>query len=224
MNERPLSHEEARDLLGPYVIGGLEPGEEWGMDRHLAGCPECRSEERELRRVHEQLYDLSVATVEPPPELKERVMGLLPRKRRRRLAPLIAAAAALCVLAALTFIPGLSNGDEVAAAALNPTDFAPEAGGEVRLYDEGSNVRVSVEVWGMPEPKPGEYYELWFVEDGERMSGGTFSVQPDGRIEAEMNAPAAAGEYPQVGVTMERDDGDPLPSDRKILGGELQRS
>ena len=225
MGERPLTHEEARDLLGLYVIGGLEAGEEWEVARHLSDCPECRDEEREVRRVHEHLSELSAETVEPPPELKNRVMGLLPRKRRLRLAPLIAAAAAICVLAALTFIPGLIGDEEVAAASLNPTEIAPEAGGELEVQSSDPNVQAKLEVWNLPKPAPDEYYELWFGKGEGRVSAGTFTVDADGRSILYVTVPDKASSYQRVGITLEKFPREPRMSSAKVvLGGELQDS
>jgi Anti-sigma-K factor rskA len=122
----------------------------------------------------------------------------------------------------LLYSTGFFGREAIASSVLEPTDLAPRAGGEIRLYESGPNVRVELEVWGMPEQDHEGYYELWFVEDGERMSGGGFTVGPDGRLEADLNAPKIASTYPQVGVTFEKDTGDPRASDKKMLGGELR--
>jgi hypothetical protein len=218
-------HSQVQDLLGPYVMGALEPEEEHEVEEHLEGCVPCREEARDLRLVHERLADLANATQTPPTGLKARVMTGMPRRRTRRVPLVAAAAAVLCVLVVLgvLFASGIFGQEEIASATLEPTGLAPGAGGEIQLYESGSNVRVELEVWGMPESGPEEYYELWFVEDGEHMSGGGFTVGPDGRLETELNAPSLAKTYPQVGVTSEKDTGDPRPSDKKMLGGELRK-
>ncbi len=73
-------------------------------------------------------------------------------------------------------------------------------------------------------PREDEYYELWFVDDDGRMSGGTFQVEPEGWASVNLTAPAVAQTYPAVGTTREPDDGDPRLSREKGLGGELQAS
>jgi anti-sigma-K factor RskA/putative zinc finger protein len=217
-------HLEVRDLLGPYVMGAVGPEEEREVEDHLEGCAQCSEEARDLRLAHERLVDLANTTETPPPELKSRVMTGMVRRETRRL-PLVAAAAVLCVLAlvGVLYSSGVLGRDEVASATLEPTDLAPGAGGEVHLYGSGDNVRVQLEAWGMPPCKSEEYYELWFVEGEERVSSGSFTIGPSGRAEVDLSAPKLAGNYPQVRVTRETTSGDPRPSARKILGGELRK-
>jgi len=105
---------------------------------------------------------------------------------------------------------------------LASTVLAPDGAGEIRLREAGDNVEVELEVRGLPEPREDEYYELWFVDDDGRMSGGTFRVGPEGWASVNLTAPAVAQIYPAVGTTREPDDGDPRSSGEKGLGGELQ--
>ena len=218
-------HREVRDLLGPYVMSVLDPEEEREVEEHLEGCAPCRGEAWDLRLAHERLVDLADATQTPPRELKNRALAGMPRRRTRQV-PLAAAAAVLAVLAVLgvLFSSTLMGGREVAAATLKPTDLAPRAGGEVQLYGSGDNMTVELKAWGMPPCKSEEYYVLWFVEGEERVSGGSFTVGPSGRVEVNLNAPEFASDYPQVGVTRETAHGSPGASDDKMLGGELHKA
>ncbi len=45
-------HSWARGLLGPYMLGDLEPDEERVLKQHVAECAACRDEERGLRETH----------------------------------------------------------------------------------------------------------------------------------------------------------------------------
>jgi Anti-sigma-K factor rskA/Putative zinc-finger len=217
-------HLEVRDLLGPYVMGGLGPEEEREVEEHLEGCAPCREEARDLRLAHERLADLANTAQTPPHELKNRVLVGVPRRAVRRV-PLAAAAAVLCALAFLgvLYSTGFFGSQEIASATLTPTDVAPDAGGKIQLYGSGDNMNVRLEAWGMPPCKPDEYYELWFVEGNERVSGGSFTVGQSGKVEVALNAPKLARVYPQVGVTKETTPGDPGASNVKMLGGELHR-
>ncbi|CAN5767029.1 hypothetical protein BH18ACT11_BH18ACT11_20270 [soil metagenome] len=220
MSEPP----EARNLLGPYVMGDLEPHEEREVEDHLEGCVGCREEARELRLAHEHLADLAYATHMPPQDLKERVVAGMPRREAGLRVPAWAAAVAavFCVIVVLgvVFIPDLSGGGALASATLSPTERAPEAGGEVSIEDAGKNTEVRLEAWGLPACERDQYYELWLVEGEERVSAGSFTVGPSGRVEVNMNAPAFAGAYPAVGITAEHDK-DPRASDTRMLSGEL---
>ena len=216
-------HPEMRNLLGPYVMGSLEPREEWEVEDHLRECAGCREEANGLRIAHERLLDLAYATEVSPQNLEERVVAVIPRRDdRRRLPPWVAVVAAIfCVLAVLgtIFVPDLS-GRALASATLTPTDLAPDAGGQVSMKDANGNMEVSLKAWGLPPCEDGRYYELWLVEGEERVSAGSFTVGPSGKIDLNMNAPEFAGSYPAVGITYEHDR-DPRASDAKMLSGKL---
>jgi hypothetical protein len=218
MNEHP----EMRNLLGPYVMGSLEPREEREVEDHLRECAGCREEVNGLSIAHERLLDLVYATEVPPQNLEEHVVSAH-RHDRRRLPPWVAVVAAVfCVLAVLgtIFVPDLSGGRALASATLTPTDLAPDAGGQVSMEDANGNMEVSLKAWGLPPCEDGRYYELWLVEGEERVSAGSFTVGPNGKIDVNMNAPGFARSYPSVGITYEHDK-DPRASDAKILSGEL---
>src|SRR5918993_190465 len=130
-------HPDIRDLLGPYVMGTLEPYEEREVEDHLQGCASCTEEAQELRLAHERLADLAYSTVAPPEDLKARVVAEIPRREASRRVPtwVAAVAAAFCVLAVLGAIitPDLLGGRDMASASLSPTGLAPGAGGDVTL-------------------------------------------------------------------------------------------
>jgi Anti-sigma-K factor rskA/Putative zinc-finger len=217
-------HPEMRNLLGPYVMGSLEPREEREVEDHLRECADCKEEAHGLRIAHERLLDLAYATESPPQNLEERVVAAIPRRHDWRRLPTwtVAVAALFCVIAVLgtVFVPDLSGGRALASATLTPTDLAPDAGGHIRMEDAKGNMDVSLRVWGLPSCEEGDYYELWLVEGEERVSAGSFTVGPTGEIDIHMNAPGFAGSYPTVGITHEHDE-DPRASDANVLSGEL---
>lgn len=219
-------HQEVRDLLGPYVMGALDPEDEREVEEHLEECALCREEARDLRLAHERLADLANATEPPPQELKRRVSMGMPRRETRRV-PLVAAAAVLCALAVLgvLYSTGFFGTEEVASATLESTDLAPGAGGELRVREDNPNVRAVLEVWGLPRPGPNEYYELWFGEEGGRVSAGTFTVDARGRETLYMSVPERASDYQQVGITLEKFPREPrMSAARPVLIGKLDES
>ena len=216
-------HRRFEELLVLRSLGELEPEEERELARHLEVCPDCREEAEATRLVH---GELGGASVTPPSHLKDRVMEGLPR-RRWRVSGLLAAAALLVamLLGGGVYTGFIGEADTLAGgASLSPTELAPEASGEVRLEAGDGNVRVDLDVSGLPRLRPGEYYELWFVEGEERISGGGFTVNDKGEAAVTMNAPRAANRYPAVGITRETSPGDPRPSPTKVLGGDLRRT
>lgn len=66
-------HDRRSDEIAAYLLGALEPGEAAKLERHLAGCEECRTELEWLRPAVQQLPE-SVQRVEPPQELRGRLM------------------------------------------------------------------------------------------------------------------------------------------------------
>ena len=112
---------ELHTLAGPYVMDAVTPPERSSFARHLAGCPQCRDDVREMREATARLG--MAAMVRPRPELKEqtiraafRTSQLAPavdspvvdnpvRRVRRRLVPakLALASAALVAAAATGF-------------------------------------------------------------------------------------------------------------------------
>jgi anti-sigma-K factor RskA len=217
-------HPDTRDLLGPYVMGTLEPYEEREVEDHLEGCVSCREEAQKLRLAHERLADLAYSTEAPPGDLKTRVVAGIPRREASRRVPtwVAAIAAAFCMLAVLGAIiaPNLFGDQAMVSANLNPTDRAPGAGGEVSIRGTGENMELRLEAWGLPPCKSEQYYELWLVEGDERVSAGSFTVGQSGQVDVTLNAPNFSASYPRVGVTAEYDK-DPRAGDAKVLSGEL---
>jgi anti-sigma-K factor RskA len=215
-------HPGTRDLLGPYVMGTLEPYEEREVEDHLQRCASCRQEAQELRLVHERLADLAYSTEAPPKDLRARVVAGIPRREAGRRVPIwvAAVAAAFCVLAVLGVIITPDLFGARASANLSPTGRAPDAGGEVSIRGTGENMEMRLVAWGLPPCKSEQYYELWLVEGHERVSAGSFMVGQSGRVDVRLNVPGFAGSYSKVGVTAEYDK-DPRAGEAKMLSGEL---
>jgi anti-sigma-K factor RskA len=66
-------HERRSDEIAAFLLGALEPGEAAELERHLAGCEECQTELEWLRPAV-QLLPESAPRVEPPPQLRGRLM------------------------------------------------------------------------------------------------------------------------------------------------------
>lgn len=222
-----LEHCRVRDLLGPYMLGSLDPEEEMEVRHHLRRCPRCDEEERDIRQAHDYMTDLANAVEMPPPDLGPRAL----RGTRRRsipVTPLAAVAAVLFVLVGLmaAYSSGFFTIREAAATTLQPTRLAPEAGGELRVDSADPNVRAELEVWNLPRLEEDEYYELWFGKGSGRVSAGTFTVDEKGRGTLQMSVPAeTVGDYERVGITIEEFPKEPrMDSAKVVLGGELRES
>src|SRR5579883_2778725 len=65
---------EIEELSGAYALDALSPEERKAVDEHLADCPKCAQEIRQLQAVVD-LFPLSVPAVDPPPHMKERIFA-----------------------------------------------------------------------------------------------------------------------------------------------------
>jgi hypothetical protein len=100
--------DEVRDRLSEHALGTLDETEDLRIRRHLRGCAQCR---REFAVIGEGLTMFAAAAHdrEPPPELHDRVLGVLadewrqdrievPERGRRASAWIVAAAACLALI------------------------------------------------------------------------------------------------------------------------------
>jgi anti-sigma factor RsiW len=69
-----MNHDEIRENLPAYVLGGLEPDAARAVEEHLRGCDSCR---RELASYELPIYalDLSVPEASPPEGARERLLA-----------------------------------------------------------------------------------------------------------------------------------------------------
>jgi anti-sigma-K factor RskA len=227
------------DLLGPYLLGQLSAEEVAELEHHLPQCPSCRAELEALGQTHTLLRELAASEV--PPELKAQIMlahataahensSAAVVVRRWKLWMGAAAAALVAVVAAIFGIGMLERiiSEEESSAGgvtLEPTALAPQARGELRAEKVGENFEFELEVGGLPELREDEYYEMWYAKDsGQRISCGTFRVQPGAHTTTtvKLTAPVNAVRYPKIEVTREPDDGDPGTSGKEVLVGDLR--
>ena len=67
-------HRRWRAELAAYLLDSLEEDEQRSVERHLDECEDCREELRWLRPAID-LLPASVAQLDPPPELRERLLA-----------------------------------------------------------------------------------------------------------------------------------------------------
>lgn len=89
-----LTCEQVRELAAGYVLDALEPAEAEAVRTHLAECPEAHPEMYELGAVVPHLADL-LEPVEPPAELRQRIMAAASAEVAQRSAPAAPTAAAM---------------------------------------------------------------------------------------------------------------------------------
>jgi anti-sigma-K factor RskA len=220
-----MTEDRFEQLLGPYLLGELSVEEQRELEGHLEECSECRGELVRARQTHDLLRELAAGG--PSPELKDRVLararGEIPTRSRGGWRLWVPAAALLVVAvlgAGLLWMVTKDSSEGIPLAATAPTS---EGGGEISGEVEEGNLRIELVVWGLPELRKDEYYELWYAKErGGRISCGTFRAQQGGQTTVNLTAPATAVSYPEIEVTREPDDGDPGSSGEKVLVGDLR--
>jgi anti-sigma factor RsiW len=206
---------EARQSLGVYVLGAIDPAERSQVDAHLAGCRDCRDELAGLAGLPALLARVSTeeavalaasgtppmmdeTDLEPPQELIGAVLDLTAarRKRRRWREAGLGAAAALVIAA------GVFSGLRVTAApAPQPSPFNYGAGGTwqsasgqsngmavtVMYRQTGWGTLLAAKVSGIPA---GTTCQIWVVGPGKtRLLAGSWTVDRD---EGDVWYPASA--------------------------------
>ncbi len=246
VNQNPVEH--PRDLLAGYALGALDPDDQVQVRTHLADCQVCRVEAASYERVVSRL-PFGVAEVEPPQNLKSRIMGRVgnqvrsteepvrPRRkpagggfldRFRMTAPVwgVASLVVALVLFAASLVllrqAQLVSSEATALRVINlEAEFnAPEAAGIVVVSKDGEHGTLVVD--HLPALEEGQEYQLWLEYEGERTSGGVFSVGKDGYGALWVKAPLPLAAYQAFGITVEPAGGSPQPTGPRVLRAELE--
>jgi anti-sigma factor RsiW len=214
------------DLIGPYVLGGLEPEEVEEMTQHLAECDRCALERRRLAGLPALLdcaqAEDSVAALSPLLEdtvldqfVRERARSPRPSRRWPRFAlPAAAATAILAVVLALV-LPG---GNEGAYASADLWSTSGQVLGHASVEEVQGGTQVRLRARHLPVRR-GAVYELWCVRtDGRWINGGSFHARSNGTAAAQLTAAVGPGDYHVVVVTR-RSAGDERGAE--IMRGKL---
>ncbi|UVJ39131.1 zf-HC2 domain-containing protein [Arthrobacter sp. CJ23] len=193
-----MSGNAIHQLLGAYLLGGLEAAEARAFEDHLAGCAECRRELEELESLPALLdavpapdavaltagrpaVDPSPLLVEPAETLKHKVLDELAARRRtsrRRRSAVMAGVAAACL--ALGFLAGpLLNQPPKPDAS-----YSVQAGSGLQLTVGmvKKTWGTELEVDGRSMPLEGTLY-LWVKgRDGAEELACGWTATPSGRI------------------------------------------
>lgn len=81
-----MNCKEFEDLAGAYVLDAVTPAERLAAEEHLATCAGCRKLVRELRSAAD-LLPMAAPQINPPEQLKQRVMSAIAQESERPLQP-----------------------------------------------------------------------------------------------------------------------------------------
>lgn len=210
-------HEQLRELLGLYILGGLRRDEAKAFEAHLNDCPVCQQEAAELESLPGMLdavpRDEAMELAAPPLEEIEQntkqllhELALRRRKARRRVAGLVTAVAAASL---------------VIGAVAGPVITAPQQ--EMDSYTMASSRGLQVDLdlvykrWGTELALDGEQLpnsgvlSLWVTDStGKARQVATWKATPAGR--ARLTAATAVGTDEIVRVEIKNDAEVPVAS------------
>jgi anti-sigma-K factor RskA len=233
------------DLIPGYALDCLNEEEKQQVAEHLSHCVSCQTEFDSYRRIVDEIH-AAVPLAEPPPELKQKILlGVQPKRTPEKTdaskpawqqfwtkmlssAPIWAYAsfALVIILAASNLLMlqrvnrlATTNQSEFNVVKLTGTDKAPNATGLLVLSRDGNMGTLVVD--SLPALDEAQQYQLWLIKDGQRTSGGVFSVSKDGYGALAINSPQPLKDYPAFGITIEPAGGSPGPTGEKVMGGKL---
>ena len=121
-----MTCDEVRDLAPAYALGALESDLERAVREHLATCPEAHEEIAAFAEVVPVLSE-SVKQVEPPPELRDRILAAATADLAERTSATVAAAATAAAVASEAAAGSGSARGSATAGTPPPSIAAPIA-------------------------------------------------------------------------------------------------
>jgi anti-sigma-K factor RskA len=232
MAERPPArdHERYRDALAAYSLGALDPPEAASLERHLAGCANCRARLEWLRPAVD-LLPASVEQLTPPRELRGRVLSDVRADARRsragsprgflrpgwRIRPAAALAAVALLAGALAAGYAIRGDEDPSVIAAQPTEAAPA--GEVAVALEARGDEAILHVDRLPVLPEGRAYQAWIERAGKLAPSSVFRLAPDRTAEVALEGDLGGAR--RVLVTEEPARGSTVPSSPPLLSLRL---
>jgi hypothetical protein len=198
-----VKEHEFREDLEAFAMGALDDAERRRVERHLAGCPVCRSDADAYGQALAVLPAALAAasTTAPDPQVLRRVLAVATRQPLwPRIAGAAVAAAALVLVAVgawnyqLTQTLGqereiyrrLAGQQEIVFEVVDSprstkTNLRPPVTGSTaygKVYVRGDLPFVVAMAGNLPPSPPGQTYQLWLTLDsGETILAGTIAPQ-----------------------------------------------
>ena len=238
-------HEQWEDATGAYLLGAMDDAERAAFEEHLADCAACREEVEELRPAVRAL-PASVDAVDPPPELKLRIMAEVereaallaaagpeadrppaPARRGLRLPTLRVPRLVSAAVAAALLLVGVGIGIGVTQlsgesphtvqAQVTDTAKAPDAAADVEVGEDGATLVAH----GLPAPPNGRVYQVWVKRPGHAPEPTSALFTPSGDGTATATVPGNMDGVAQVLVTDEPDGGSQTPTRDPLLVADM---
>jgi anti-sigma factor RsiW len=228
------------ELTAGYALDALDPDERSAYEAHLAQCEHCRQELASFWTTTEALA-VAASGPAPSPALRDRILvdvraepaqNVVPfEPRRRRVVPVLGAAAAVAAVVALGIGLWASNlsseldetrsaleQQQTSAAILADPEsrtVALQPGAEGRLVVDADGQAVLV-VDGLDPAPAGKTYQLWIVPHGGAAESAGLFPGTDGLEVLPVDGTVETGEI--VAVTIEQAGGVDVPTMKPIVG------
>jgi anti-sigma-K factor RskA len=224
-----------RDDLVAFALGALEPSEEQAVEAHAPGCARCTRELEALVPAVAVLGE-SVEQVEPPPELRERVLAIVrseaagtrepaeePSRRPKRRGPwafLLRPAVALTAVAIIAagvggyLVRDTGGGGGETTVAVQPAQ--PGIGGSLVVGDDSS----TLDLRGLPRLTGDEVYQVWVAKGSSLRPSSDFVPDSAGRAMTPVDGQLDKGT--KVMVTRESGPGHTTPTLPVLLQATVQ--
>ena len=227
-------HTPWREEIAAYLLGALNPEETAAVESHLESCERCGEELIWLQPAVDLLPE-SVEQLDPPPELRERLLVEIGAahappaaedgERRRRsdrrrgggrvssffLRPAVALGAVALIAAAIGGYSLAGGGDD------RPTITTPPAQGlgDLSATLERSGDQGTLKMTGLRQAPSSHVYQAW-VQSGEKIqSSALFDAGRDRR--AAVAIPQSLKGVDAVMVTIEPRGGSRQPSETPVI-------
>lgn len=233
------------DHILDYYNGHLSELEKAAFEKHLASCSECQEFLKELEQISGYL-PYSSESVEPPPDLEDRVFARIlneseekqepaaaPRQKRRRpwIFPSIAAALALSIIGNAYLFTQLEDQRRVVEEAtidevVEYAELAPVSGqgtGTASIIKQGKQTSMVVQASDLAKLSDKEVYQVWLIKDEKPERAGTFVTSGDGKgsVIFKFNEEFTEKDWDQVAVSLEPDANSELPQGEIVLEADI---
>jgi anti-sigma-K factor RskA len=224
-------HRRWRAELAAYALGSLEEDERRATEQHLEECRTCREELRWLQPAIDLLPE-SVEQLDPPPQLRERLLAEVrteaahpaaaePARERPARAGflrgfLLRPATGLAVVALIgAGIAGYALNEGGSDAGGGTTTISSQGPGSLRAKLERSGDSGTLRMTGLEQATPTHVYEAW-VRQGTK-------IKPSSLFDARQNGTASVALQNQldgadaVMVTLEPRGGSRQPTSAPVI-------
>jgi hypothetical protein len=229
-----------RDDLVAYSLGAVDPREAAAVEAHAPSCARCTRELEALAPAVAVLGE-SVEQLEPPPELRERVLSIVreeagqaetesgpvrdesPARRERRgwrglvLRPAMGLAALAIIVAGIGgYLVAGDDGGGGGGAETVPVVAQQGIGGTLAVGDTSS----MLDLHGLHQLSGGEVYQVWVAHGSSVKPSSNFIPDSSGRAMTAVDGQLGAGT--KVMVTKEPHPGRTTPTPPILLSATIQ--